>query len=339
MIDYTQYTVEDFVLDESFWQWVKHPDATSEAFWNDWLQAHPDKQSTVAQARLILSSIDFDQKLTGDEKTDMWNYIQNTIREEAPVRPMPVSPDRSIGWPVWQRMAAGFAGVLLLAGVLFYFIAMQKHAVSTGYGEIRKVILPDGSVVTMNANSRLTYGREWNAQQDREVWLDGEAFFSVTHTASHQRFRVHTPDLNVEVLGTQFNVFKRAGKTKVSLNSGKVRIRIHAQTENHVLMKPGELVEYSEKQHTYVKKAVNAEKYSAWTQRRLIFDDTPMSEIIQMLHDNYGWKVEVKDTIILSERLTGEIQTSDELTLLKALAKALEVKITKENNTLVVEKP
>jgi ferric-dicitrate binding protein FerR (iron transport regulator) len=70
--------------------------------------------------------------------------------------------------------------------------------------------LPDNSTVILNANSSLRYQENWEAELLREVWVDGEAFFSVVHTHNHQRFRVNvTDDLKVEVLGTEFNVKDR----------------------------------------------------------------------------------------------------------------------------------
>lgn len=84
---------------------------------------------------------------------------------------------------------------------------------ATQYGEQRVVELPDHSVVSLNANSTLRFRNDWSqANTLREVWLDGEAFFSVQKqegAAGPAKFIVHTNDLDVEVLGTRFNVSNR----------------------------------------------------------------------------------------------------------------------------------
>jgi ferric-dicitrate binding protein FerR (iron transport regulator) len=336
MTDYNDFDVEDFVHDDFFRQWVKHADPAAAAFFQGWLAANPDKGYAIAQARTIVEAIDFDEQLDESEKAIMWRRVQASIKQgEAPVIPLGAAGQPRRRW-LWA--AASVAGLLLLAGVSLFF-SLRDHQVATGYGEIRKVELPDGSVITLNANSVVRYQSGWENKPKREIWLDGEAYFSVRHTRNHQPFVVHTPDLNVEVLGTEFNVFKRAGKTKVSLNSGKVRISLLAGGRPEVLMKPGELVEYVEKQKTYTRKNVNAEIHCAWTQSRLVFDDTPVTEVLQRLHDNYGWEVEVKDSAVFAEKLTGEIKTTDEATLVRALAKALETKMTLRDNKLTIEKP
>ena len=334
MTDYNNFDVEDFAGDDFFRRWVKHADPAAGAFFQNWLAMHPEKEYVIGQARTIVEAVDFNERLDETEKAAMWRRVQASMgRDEAPVMPLGAANPRLRR--LWA--AASVAGVLLLAGASLFF-SMRDYRVATGYGEIKRMELPDGSVITLNANSEVRYQRDWESKSKREIWLDGEAYFSVRHTRNHQPFVVHTPDLNVEVLGTEFNVFKRAGKTKVSLNSGKVRISLLAGGRPEVLMKPGELVEYSGKQKTYAHKSVNAEVHSAWTQSRLVFDDTPVAEVLQRLHDNYGWEMEVKDSAVLAEKLTGEIRTTDEATLVRALAKALETKMTLRDNKLTLEK-
>ncbi len=95
----------------------------------------------------------------------------------------------------------------------------------TGYGKTTQIYLEDGSSVALNANSRLKIPRFGFYGDVRNVILDGEAEFSVSHTIDHKRFVVKTSDtFQVEVLGTQFSVFARPRGTKVALSHGKIRI-------------------------------------------------------------------------------------------------------------------
>lgn len=113
-------------------------------------------------------------------------------------------------------------------------------------------VLPDHSRVTLNANSRVTYYEETHPQPVREVFLEGEAFFSVVHQerASPVPFIVRTPDLTVQVLGTEFNVNTRRGRTQVVLDDGQIELQL--PSEQKAAMKPGDLVEY-EAQSTIVR--------------------------------------------------------------------------------------
>jgi ferric-dicitrate binding protein FerR (iron transport regulator) len=138
--------------------------------------------------------------------------------------------------------------VLLIAAGLgvWSYLRAGENAHTTHYGETARIKLPDGSMVVLNAHSTLTYN-DWSEGQTREVWLNGEAFFEVQkkHDATGRvKFVVHTGDLNVEVLGTRFNVSNRGLRTQIVLEEGKVRLRYEQETEKVIDMQPGELVEY-----------------------------------------------------------------------------------------------
>ena len=87
----------------------------------------------------------------------------------------------------------------------------------------------------------------WGRESEREVWLDGEAFFSVIHKINNQPFKVKTSeDVAIEVLGTTFNVYHR-NQTKIVLNSGRIQLSLPTvQADEKIFMNPGELVEYDE---------------------------------------------------------------------------------------------
>src|SRR5690606_10326257 len=114
----------------------------------------------------------------------------------------------------------------------------------TSYGEIIEVILPDSSHVVMNGNSTMTMAKNWYSDRPREVYLDGETIFSVRKSKDHQKFIVHTSDdFNVEVLGTEFNVFARESKTRVVLNSGTVQLNINQSSlSDQVKLSPGDML-------------------------------------------------------------------------------------------------
>ncbi len=123
---------------------------------------------------------------------------------------------------VWMKVAA-VVTLLLVAFVFYIGRQNQNHTYHTTFGESRRVLLPDGSLVTLNANSSLRVADRWGRRTEREVWLNGEAFFSVRETKREGeavKFVVHTHDLNVEVRGTEFNVNTRKQQTRVVAERG-----------------------------------------------------------------------------------------------------------------------
>ena len=135
------------------------------------------------------------------------------------------------GAPSWfarrsNRFWMAAASVTLLVGCGWWFREpLQYKSYQTAYGQTTDVYLEDGSRVALNSNSRLKVPRLGFWGDVREVALEGEAEFSVSHTIDHKRFVVKTSEkFQVEVLGTTFSVFARPRGTKVALKSGSVRI-------------------------------------------------------------------------------------------------------------------
>lgn len=241
----------------------------------------------------------------------------------------------------WLRVAAVLTLILLLGG-LYYSASFNPAArtYSTAFGERKEITLPDQSVVTLNGNSRLRFAGAWDSDSPREVWLEGEGFFSVVHTRNHQRFVVKTEgQFQVEVLGTAFNVNSRRGNTQVVLKSGQVKLNLDPQQPGQeVLMQPGELVEYVPAKDQVTRKKVNPEVYSSWRNNKLIFMDTPLSEISRLLEDNYGYTVHISDPAVAAEGFTA-VYPADKITvLLKALEKAFEVEIDPDQKKIVIGK-
>ena len=199
----------------------------------------------------------------------------------------------------------------------------------TRFGETKTLLLPDSSTVILNANSRLVYNKNW-LQSSREVYLEGEAYFSVVHKQDHQPFRVKTSNgISVEVLGTTFNVYHRAD-TKVVLNSGQISLRFPVlKNEKVILMKPGDLVEC--KKDRYTQRLVNPKNYVSWTDKKLILNQTTLREMIQVARHTYGISISVTNEKILGHTLSGSMPIIDEKSFVMQLAKAFRLKVEFEN--------
>ncbi len=150
---------------------------------------------------------------------------------------------------------------------------------------------------------------------------------------------VHTGQLNVRVLGTEFNVSNRHEQTTVVLNSGSVKLETGSpDTRKDVLMKPGDLVQFSEKDQSFTRKAVNPEKFSSWTQNQLIFDNTPLKEIAQVLEDTYGMKIIFADPKLAARTFTATIPVSKPDILLTALSESLNLRVSRNDNEIILER-
>lgn len=242
---------------------------------------------------------------------------------------------------VWYR-AAAVTGIILVSIALWLVIGRsQTVTYTTGYGEIRTLTLPDHTTVTLNANSSLRYVPDWNPEVPREVWLDGEAYFSVTHTQNDQQFLVHVTDaFQVEVVGTAFNVKDRRHRAEVVLTTGKVKLSVQKNRDGPqtVAMQPGELVEFSEGDQTLLKKQVNPAQYAAWRDRKMIFDQMPLQDIARQLEDAYGVSITIEDDNLANTKLTGAFPTHNLEMILSSLPTIINMKILRNKNSITFKR-
>jgi ferric-dicitrate binding protein FerR (iron transport regulator) len=340
--EYLEFTEEDFVLDRAFQRWVENPDEASNRFWSSFLEQYPDKGLAITNARNILNSFRFTDDLSFAEKQEMWKNIKGAIQKEkeGKVVLMHATPKKA-----FNRVAL-FVAAILLGCVVFAGIKMIKPAstlqadtatAATRYGEIKKLKLPDSSIITLNAHSQVRYNSDWDNSK-REVWVEGEAYFSIKHTSTNQPFIVHTNLYDIEVLGTEFNVSQRRDRIKISLNSGKIRLKTLDGSNGEVIMLPGELLERSVKGRHFQKKPVKVENISAWKEGKLLFDDTPLAEVIETMKDTYGWEIAKVDVEILNKELSGEVDTRDEEELIHILEKALQISIKREGTKVYISR-
>lgn len=231
------------------------------------------------------------------------------------------------------------ASILILISFATYFFSdfIFYDTYVTSYGMTKNILLEDGSEVTLNANSTLKVPKDLIENPSREVWLEGEGFFSIAKKPNHVRFLVHANNVNVEVLGTKFNVNNRRGNTEVVLSEGSVRLTsdLHKKENAVLYMKPGEMVSLSPRDTTFKRKVVVPEKYSAWQSNKLVFEDTPLYEVAQKLEDYYGVQIVIQDKTIADRQLTGTLPNNDLGIVLKSLSASHNLSIQREENQII----
>lgn len=211
------------------------------------------------------------------------------------------SGDFSRTWKKDRRIWVSMAASLLIIISLFIWNPFQRGGemvVTTAYGEQQSLQLSDGSKVKLNANTKMVYSDDWTQKIDREVWLDGEAFFEVTKKPqSGQRFRVKTNDVTIEVLGTSFNVNSHGDKTSIYLEEGEIRLHL-LELDSTILMQPGDLIIYQESEGKIINKhQVETAYHTSWKNGVLIFNSSPLIEVLQKIEETYGVHFEVKDSV------------------------------------------
>jgi ferric-dicitrate binding protein FerR (iron transport regulator) len=277
--DYLTYEPEDLAQEEAFLQWVRGGDPTSAPQWEAWLAAHPDQSEKVATARALVAAVRWEVPALGEErKKALWNAI-DTATSEAKIKQLPQRRR-----PTWTWAAAASIAILLAAGWWWTNSSADTPLmVSTERTETSKETLPDGSLVSMNAVSSITYTPE-NWQRERTILLEGEAFFEVEKGSP---FIVKTPMGQVEVLGTSFNVEARDGIFRVNCYTGKVKVT--TSTGETIILTPQEGTFLQDgKLHA---RTISNQNDIAWQDQIHHFDDVPLEEVFAALQRQYAISV------------------------------------------------
>jgi transmembrane sensor len=261
----------------------------------------------------------------------LWNKINKREADVAGLTP------KKSGFKLkfWLAAAAVVIAVLCV-GIIGYKQAdlaegTKYRTVSAAYGQNKRVVLPDGSIVKLNSGTSLTYPLKFDAAK-RQVKLVGEAFFEVTKNPK-KPFLVDAGNLTVRVLGTAFNVkaYKEDRNVETTLIQGKVQVVMNDEPDKLITLSPNEKLTVPKRagntkvahmpgelrfklQTVAVKPSENIEEI-AWLDRKLAFNNTAFEDVARMIERKYDVKVVFQQEQLKSELITGVFEN-------EALAKA-----------------
>jgi len=319
-------TINDFLDDSSFENWCLQRNGTDINFWEFWIANKPDKEELVHKARDLVLGISFDKNFVSEEKVALeWNKL------EAKIQVKKMKPKRKVRFLKQFSVAVS---LLLLISVGFYFInSNTKVTHNTNYGEVLNIKLQDGSDVTLNSNSSLSYYEN----ESRKVWLSGEAFFQVDKKAvTNAKFWVLTDDLSVEVYGTSFNVNTKKKKTDVFLEEGSIWLKLKNGADKKMI--PGNYISYSSKKNEILedKNIFNSVTKTSWKDGSLLFENLSLEKAMEKIEESYGFAIVFKEDKSKNILITGAVPITNIDICIKAIEKSVDVTITKKDNSLII---
>ena len=202
--------------------------------------------------------------------------------------------------------------------------------VTTGMGEHSRVSLPDGSLLTLNAQTTVRYNL---ADGKRQVSIDGEAFFEVARDPEHP-FVVTANGMTVTCLGTSFDVRNYSDESNISvvLRDGKVRVNAR---DADLTMEPGSRVLMDRQTFALSKHTVTPSDYTAWLNGEIKYNDQTLEEIAAELSRNYNIDLVITSDELKQERFTGYLGRSSLRNILDVLCLASDMSYHVDNDTMV----
>ncbi|GAC1442104.1 MAG: hypothetical protein NVSMB63_10180 [Sediminibacterium sp.] len=327
--------IEDLLADESFINYCKGTSPAAIARWESYLRAHPDRAVHIENARAEFISLFNAMAMADRDEQEILLNSKLNMTDPAPVVQMQGYDEKRprIFFSLLLKLTAA-AAVVIIAG---YFIISHRGNFSreslkvfvSAYGERKNFQLPDGSVVVLNAGSKMKINDSYGISS-RDIYLEGEAFFDVKHN-SDLPFIVHTPAMDVKAVGTAFNVKAYPGEkmTETSLVRGLVEVTLKKEKNRKVLLHPNEKVQWKLQSteagadetatvkmdkkiasiHGLVQNLTKTDgddiKEIAWIENKLVFADEAFDDIAILLERWYGVKIEFADEAIRHYRFTG----------------------------------
>ncbi|WP_153799721.1 FecR family protein [Foetidibacter luteolus] len=313
---YDSYEEEDFLLDDSFVRYCLGTDVVATRFWNNWIELHPEKKTTINNARqlyFLLNGSNTAGQFKKHEEVFRQQFQQ--LQQSNPVVATTVT--RNNRW-LKKFILYGSPALLLLFAAAAWLIkkndAVSKTAASaytsiTGYGERKSILLDDSTRITLNAGTKIIVSPGFNKEL-REITLDGEALLDVAHNPA-KPFIIHTPSMDVKVLGTVLNVkaYSTDKKAETSLIRGLVEVTLKGRQKRTVILHPSEKIVVEKDvvvqaaaqklpsptaDSSFVIKPLTQSPQDTtvneilWTRAKIYFDDESLEEIAAVLERNFS---------------------------------------------------
>lgn len=269
--------------------------------------------------------------------------------------PLPLTHN-STAIPGIKKWIAVAAGLIIIVVTVFFMVGREKgkaeiaqhkiNEVNTMPGTRSKTILPDGTIVWLNSDSRISYNADFG-KNEREVTLTGEAFFDVVHNEAVPMI-VHAKTVNILVKGTAFNVrsYPESDNVQTSLIRGSVELTTREHPEQKILLKPNEkitidvqenkpsansnlpapaAVTYNRNKKIYqidsLKESTLADVIPevSWIENRLVFDNEPFTDVIDKMGKWYNVDIVLTDAKLENKHFSGVFEKENVVEALTAL--------------------
>lgn len=280
-------------------------------------QAHLDIEKLLAEARAEESVVELPRIATSD-----------------PRRPQKLASQRRSGAKALWALAAS-ATLAILGGAFWYATADDTY--QTQMGEQRSLTLADGSRVDLNARSkvRIRIGRE----ERRVELLTGQALFHVTRDV-RRPFLVDAAGTTIRAVGTSFDVNRGRSATTVTVLEGKVAVSspmpgVGEKAEG--LLSAGEQLRVSAGRRS-VPKPVNVKAATAWTQHQLVFESTPLQDVVEQFNRYNTRQLVIDGRALETFHVSGYYATPDPTSLLNFLRSEPQIEVLETEDSIHISR-
>lgn len=268
--------------------------------------------------------------VAADSKVDeehAWVKFQQRVSGEENAAPKRIPLIRRIGL---VRVASVIL-VLICCGWLVNSYVLNGTTTLIADNEVITETLPDGSIVTINKGSSITFDKRLRGHT-REVTLEGEAFFDVTRNPD-KPFIITAGEAQVKVLGTTFNIKSSDDRTEVIVETGLVEV---SKQEEKVELHPNEKATVMKSSQTPFKAEVEDELYNYYRTNELVCRNTPLWRLAEVLSEVYNVEIVITDPKVRALRITSTFKNQSIDNILSVIVGSLNVQINKQGKKITI---
>jgi len=232
------------------------------------------------------------------------------------------------------KIAAIFIFLFTVAGGLFALLNNKETSIYSE-NEVFETKLSDGTNITLNKNSEISYNSKFN-KKDRKVELKGEAYFSVEHDVN-KPFIIETESGFIEVVGTEFYVNSSKNSLEVIVNSGIVAVYKNSDKSDSVHISKNQKTVISDIISTIEVKENEDNNYISWKTKKLNFDNSTFSEVVETLEKTYDVDIEVKNPDLLNCEISGKFDNQSIESVLTVIQSILDFQYKITENKVIIE--
>ena len=260
--------------------------------------------------------------------SQQWQVLEaRMVPVTSPVIPM--QAEKRIKPMYWWAAAS----VVLLVGAFTLFRQPLYIAQQTAQNT-DSLLLPDGTKLYLNAHTSVKYPRRFKGNS-REVFVQqGEVFVDVKHMPE-KPFSVHLKNVDIEVLGTSFDVKQTTKGVNVFVQTGKVKA-IYKNTKKSVILTPGQGAEMLLAEATISTRHHRNNNPIAWKTGYLSFDDAPLSEVAKVLEDYYKVHIVLKNEALADKKLLATFHKESLSEVMDILSKTLQVHTLQKDSLIEI---
>jgi transmembrane sensor len=323
-------------IDEKYWNLItkslsKNLTDDEEEDLNIWLASDPSHLQLLQELKTSWTEAGQYDSIFTPNKQLAWSKISAELSLEenrsAPIRSL----------FNWTRVAAAL--IVIIGGWFIYQTFNQGNWIHIATeNDVKEVLLPDSSKVWLSKNSSIRYNKGMNEKTEREIILEGEAFFEVKRNPA-KPFLVQALGTETKVLGTSFNVLarKQTAEISVSVITGKVQFGNNNSKSKKLVLEPGTQGIYTKSTASLHKTQTSNNNFLFWKNNRLDFNAQALATVLKEVGDNYNVRFTINNANLNSERITTSFEKESLEEIINELEVLLDVRIIKSDTTYLIQ--